>query len=38
MRAAKSAGIHDLIASLPQGTDARVGEKGVNLAEGQKQG
>jgi len=37
MREATTAGVRDLIASLPQGSAARVGEKGVNLAEGQKQ-
>jgi ABC-type multidrug transport system fused ATPase/permease subunit len=35
--AAKAAGIHDFIASLSQGYDAPVGERGVNLSEGQKQ-
>jgi ABC-type multidrug transport system fused ATPase/permease subunit len=35
--AAKTAGIHDFIASLSQGYDAPVGERGVNLSEGQKQ-
>ncbi len=37
VRAAKTAGIHDFIAGLPEGYDAPVGEKGVNLSEGQKQ-
>ena len=37
IRAARAAGIHEFIASLPQGYDAEVGEKGVNLSEGQKQ-
>jgi ABC-type multidrug transport system fused ATPase/permease subunit len=37
VRAAKVAGIHEFIASLPGGYDAPVGEKGVNLSEGQKQ-
>jgi ABC-type multidrug transport system fused ATPase/permease subunit len=36
-QAARIAGIHDFIASLPEGYDAPVGEKGVNLSEGQKQ-
>lgn len=37
VHAAKVAGIHDFIAGLPEGYEARVGEKGVNLSEGQKQ-
>jgi ATP-binding cassette subfamily B protein len=37
VRAAKTAGIHDFIAGLPEGYEAQVGEKGVNLSEGQKQ-
>jgi ABC-type multidrug transport system fused ATPase/permease subunit len=37
IRAAKAAGIHDFIASLPEGYNALVGERGVNLSEGQKQ-
>ena len=37
MQAARAAGIHDYIASLPDGYQAKVGEKGVNLSEGQKQ-
>jgi len=37
VRAARVAGIHDFIVSLPQGYDSPVGERGVNLSEGQKQ-
>ena len=37
VHAAKVAGIHDFISSLPEEYEARVGEKGVNLSEGQKQ-
>ena len=37
IRATKVAGIHDFIASLPNGYQAFVGERGVNLSEGQRQ-
>jgi len=37
IRAAQIAGIHDFIAGLPEGYNAPVGERGVNLSEGQKQ-
>jgi len=37
IRAAKTAGIHDFIASLAEGYETWVGEKGVNLSEGQRQ-
>jgi len=37
IRAAEVAGIHDFVASLPEGYDSLVGERGVNLSEGQKQ-
>lgn len=36
-RAIQSAGIHAFIESLPEGLDSLVGEKGINLSEGQKQ-
>ena len=37
MDAAKNAGIHDFIESLPEGYRTAVGERGVTLSEGQKQ-
>ncbi len=37
VRAARVAGIHEFIVSLPEGYEAPVGERGVNLSEGQKQ-
>jgi ABC-type multidrug transport system fused ATPase/permease subunit len=36
-KAARAAGIHDFITSLPLGYQAVVGERGVNFSEGQKQ-
>jgi ATP-binding cassette, subfamily B, bacterial len=36
-RACRAAGIHEFIAGLPEGYNAPVGERGVNLSEGQKQ-
>ena len=35
--AAKAANCHDFIAKLPEGYDARVGERGVKLSVGEKQ-
>jgi len=37
LRAARTAGIHDFINSLPAGYDSPLGEGGVNFSEGQKQ-
>ena len=37
VRATKAAGIHEFIVGLPKGYDSPVGERGVNLSEGQKQ-
>jgi ABC-type multidrug transport system fused ATPase/permease subunit len=37
IQAAKAAGIHDFIISLPNEYDSHVGERGVNLSEGEKQ-
>ncbi len=36
-RAARTAGIHDFIMSLPNGYNSVIDERGVNLSEGQKQ-
>ena len=36
-KAAKTAGIHDFICSLPEGYKSEIGERGVNLSEGEKQ-
>jgi ABC-type multidrug transport system fused ATPase/permease subunit len=37
LRAAKVAGIHDFVCHLPKGYESEVGERGINLSEGQKQ-
>jgi len=37
IRATKVAGIHDFISNLQEGYESPVGERGVNLSEGQKQ-
>ncbi len=36
-KAARVAGIHDFIVSLPEGYNAMLGERGINLSEGQRQ-
>jgi ABC-type multidrug transport system fused ATPase/permease subunit len=37
IRASRVAGIHDFIMGLPEGYESPIGERGVNLSEGQKQ-
>jgi ABC-type multidrug transport system fused ATPase/permease subunit len=36
-KATQLAGIHDFVCGLPEGYESEIGEKGVNLSEGQKQ-
>ena len=36
-RAAKAADIHDFVYHLPKGYESEIGERGINLSEGQKQ-
>jgi ABC-type multidrug transport system fused ATPase/permease subunit len=36
-RAVKASGIHDFICTLPRGYESEIGERGVNLSEGEKQ-
>jgi subfamily B ATP-binding cassette protein MsbA len=37
VKAAEAAGIHEFISSLPAGYETEIGERGINLSEGQKQ-
>ena len=37
VQAAKAAGIHDFITTLPSGYETEIGERGIRLSEGQKQ-
>jgi ABC-type multidrug transport system fused ATPase/permease subunit len=37
LKAAKVAGIHDFICNLPTGYESEIGERGMNLSEGEKQ-
>jgi ABC-type multidrug transport system fused ATPase/permease subunit len=37
VRAARTAGIHEFISGLPAGYETKIGEKGVNFSEGEKQ-
>jgi subfamily B ATP-binding cassette protein MsbA len=37
LRAAKAAGVHEFVAALPSGYETRIGERGANFSEGERQ-